>query len=296
MRPVVLTTVNGGINRLRTKGGARNDQLYDLLNAYVTESGTLKVRPGTERVATLDSATRGLCSFNGSLHVFCHKSVVVPTGYTLNILVHPDPPDEYSYAIGYSTYEGVPLETIHFSEPFLGGLYVVAEFEDGAVYHYWLQPGDTWEAETIYSPGDLVEPTTANGLVYQASRFGDPYPPWQPDEARYDGIGDAYDQSVVEPTTYNGFYYVCIETQGPNPRSGTTEPTWPTFEGGTVTERTDTGVSEEIVVDSTPPPPAGSAPPTSSPTSSPTTEIVDRYDYSAVRNISDGNPVNYNEP
>lgn len=259
MRSAPLTTIKGGINRLRTKGGARSDTLYDLLNGYVTENGTVKVRPGSARVADLDSRTRGLCAFGGELHVFCHTYVDLPEGYVLNILVHPDPPD---LGYGYTAYgdEELALSVIHFSEPFLGGLYVVAEFEDGSVYHYWLQPGVAWEADKVYAAGDLVEPSTPNGLLYRASRLDDPYPPWQADEPRYDGVNDAYAQSIIEPTAYNGYYYVCTETLGPNPRSGSTEPVWPEFEGGTVVERTDTGVAQEESLDSAAPPPAGTTP------------------------------------
>jgi hypothetical protein len=277
MRSAPLTTIRGGINRLRTKGGARADTLYDLLNGYVTEAGTILVRPGTERVATLNERTRGLCAFGGELYTFCDIPVDVPVGYKLAILVHPNPPDSGDYyATGdvYGEIARVPIKTIHFSEPFLGGLYVVAEFEvdtdnDGEndVYHYWLQPGRPWRAVTQYNVGDLVEPSVPNGFLYRAARFGDPYPPWQPDEPRYDGVGDNYEQSIVEPTTFNGFYYVCIETQGPNPRSGATEPTWPTFKEGTVVERTDTGVPADIATDSPPPPPAGGS--TSDPVAQP---------------------------
>lgn len=273
MRSLPLTTIKGGINRLRTKGGARPDNLYDLVNGYVSEAGTVRVRPGTERVATLDSRTRGLCAFGGELHVFCHVPVAVPEGYVLNILAHPDPPD-VGYGYAYADDNTVALDTIHFSEPFLGGLYVVAEFEDGSVYHFWLQPGRTWEASTEYAAGDLIAPTVANGFLYRASRLGDPNPPWQADEPRYDGIADAYAQSVVEPTEANGYYYVCVSTEGPNPRSGTTEPVWPTYAGGIVVERTDTGSPEEVAVDSVAlPPPAGSTT-----TSTPTATQVDPFE------------------
>jgi hypothetical protein len=277
MRSAPLTTIRGGINRLRTKGGARPDNLYDLVNGYVTEAGSVRARPGTERTATLDPLTRGLCAFGGELHTFCHVAVAVPEGFVLNILVHPDPPEYGYYGYFFGDDVAVPLKTIHFAEPFLGGLYVVAEFEDGAVYHFWLQQGDEWQAETRYEIGDLVAPTVANGLLYVASRLGDPNPPWQPDEPRYDGVGDAYAQSVVEPTTYNGYYYVCVETAGSNPRSGTTEPTWPTFKGGTVIERTDTGQADTAPIDSTPPPPAGSDPPVSGGGGGSTVDSIDRY-------------------
>lgn len=295
MRTAPLTTVRGGINRLRTKGGARADTLYDLLNGYATESGTVRSRPGTTRVATLDSRTRGLCAFGGSLHTFCHEVVTVPDGYTLSVLQHPDPPEaDYAYADAYDPYAAytpVPLHKIHFSEPFLGGLYVAAEFEDGSVYHYWLRPGSTWEANTTYERGALVQPSVPNGILYEASRYGDPYPPWQADEPRSDG-SDGYEQSIIEPTTYNGFYYVCIETQGPNPRSGTVEPTWPTEEGFTVTERTDTGLTDPAAIDAPVAPPAGATAVETS-TASPATNPYDRFGLSE----STFNPdVQYNIP
>jgi hypothetical protein len=284
MRSLPLTTIKGGINRLRVKGGARPDNLYDLVNGYVTEVGTVKVRPGSLRSATLDPLTRGICAFGGELHTFCHTNVDVPEGYVLNILVHPDPPDpdfdyDYDYYSGYAVdpyADGVPLKTIHFAEPFLGGLYIVAEFVTDDVYHFWLQPGTTWAAETTYEAGDLVAPTDPNGLLYRASRAGDPLPPWQPDEPRYDGIADsAYTQSEIEPTTANGFYYVCIETKGPNPRSGSIEPTWPIFKGGTVIERTDTGIAETETIDSPSVPPGGSTTGTDSTTTP--EDPFDRY-------------------
>ena len=280
MRAIPLTTIKSGINRLRTKGGARADTLYDLLNGYVTEAGTVKVRPGTERTATLDSLTRGLCAFDGEIYTFCHTTVAaLPDGYKLAILTHPDPPDWPYYGILPNPYEdGVPLHIIHFAEPFLGGLYVVAEFETGDVYHYWLQPGRAWQASTQYKSGDMVEPSVPNGFLYEASRLGDPYPPWQPDEPRYDGVGDAYAQSIIEPTTYNGYYYVCMETIGPNPRSGIVEPTWPIVEGGTVFERTDTGLPETTVIDSPEPPTGGSSPTVPIVTTDPApTDPFDKY-------------------
>lgn len=95
MRDAPLTTIEGGINRLRTKGGARADTLYDLWNGYRLDSGEVQGRAGTRRHAKLDPGTRGLVSFGGSLHTFCHKAVYVPDGYTLNVLV-PRAPDTTS--------------------------------------------------------------------------------------------------------------------------------------------------------------------------------------------------------
>jgi hypothetical protein len=65
-----LTTVEGGISRLRTRGRASPDVLYDLLNGYVTADGTVKSRPGTFRVAELPPGSVGLTAHGGKLHVF----------------------------------------------------------------------------------------------------------------------------------------------------------------------------------------------------------------------------------
>lgn len=372
MRAAPLTTLSGGIDRQRLKGGARADVLYDFVNGYLTDAGTARSRPGSQRVAKLDEATRGLVSFDGSLHTFCHRAVYVPSGFTLNILVRPDKEPENeepaftvtadyqvdtgTYYVGadvvhcpagtladvtlpstdivtglYSistdsvdaqtvrlemqTYEGgapaadafdsitftdalgvsrtfvaadadttsdettyrywewdlydpaklfddgdsyvvtivgvgetgttttpgenFALEKIHFAQPFMGALYVVAEFDDGGVFHYWLQQGEQWEADKVYKAGDLVYPETPTGFVYRAKRLGSANPPWAANALRYDGTTSGYEASVIEPTVYNDFYYTCIATTGASPRSGETEPEWPVVDGATVIESTD---------------------------------------------------------
>lgn len=233
--PVSLTTVKGGITRLRTKGAALKDSLYDLVNGYVTAAKTVKVRPGTFRRAVLPEATKGLCSFDGSLHTFCHESVEVPPGYVLHILTHPLLED--------SNEDPIPLKEIHFAEPFMGALYVVAEFDVGtadvqSVFHFWLQQGNTWQPNTVYKIGDIVTPSTPNGRAYQATRLQPPSPVWAPGVTRQEG-------DVVEPTEYNGFKYTVVDTLGDNPTSGTTEPNWPTSDGAQIFEDTE-GIVEPV--------------------------------------------------
>lgn len=373
MRDAPLTTIQGGINRLRTKGGARADTLYDLVNGYRLDTGEVQARPGTKRHAQLDQATRGLVSFGGSLHTFCHKAVFVPAGYTLNILVPPPPVSSGSFTLigGDITYGGdtpgrdigadplgnvsghvigrllnstlldlvvvaayghrdgasppaeseqlvlalasasggpapadafdtisftdqtgsprtfsrseaiapdgvasadvrtwtwtvspaavlfaadvstdltlagaggttvLPeLERIRFAEPFMGALYVAAEFTDGQVHHFWLQQGEQWQPNKTYRAGDIVYPSAPTGFVYKATRLGSANPAWAPNVLRYDGSGPE-PQSVVEPTVYNDYLYRCVSTTGASPQSGATEPDWPTQDGATVIESTD---------------------------------------------------------
>jgi hypothetical protein len=247
--PVALTTVKGGINRLRTKGAASKDALYDLLNGYVTTQKTVKVRPGTYRRASVPG-TKGLCSFDESLHVFAASSVAVPAGYTLHLLTHPAGTNEDGSAID--------IAEIHFAAPFMGFLYVVAEFEDadfdhglGSVFHFWLQTGDVWQADTVYKLGDIVTPTVANGRAYQATRLGAAYQSWKKGVERE--LGD-----IVEPTVYNDFYYTAVEVIGENPVSGETEPVWPTSDGERVAE--DSASNFDGLVGTTPQPDPDAAP------------------------------------
>lgn len=222
--PIPLTTVKGGINRLRLKGGALKDSLYDLVNGYVTAAKTVQVRPGSSRQASLNALTKGLTSFDGELHVFASESVAVPSGYVLHVLAHPDsPPDGV---------DPIALEKIHFAEPIMGALYVVAEFDGGDVYHFWLQSGPTWEASRMYKIGDIVTPSTPNGFAYQATRISAPFPSWQPGVER--AVND-----VVEPTVFNDYYYTVVDVAGNNPASGTVEPEWPLADGAQVIEDTE---------------------------------------------------------
>lgn len=227
--PIPLTTIGGGINRLRTKAGADKTSLYDLLNGYVTQSNTVKVRPGTFRQANLAEfasagATKGLMSYQGQFHVFAVGVVTVPEGFQVHILNNPN-----------TTTVPIPIKEIHFAAPYLGGIYVVAEFTDDTVCHYWIQSSvsednsNTWQANTDYTIGAVVIPTSPNGYQYVASRLLGANPVWTPNTLESEG-------SIVEPTVANGFLYTCTNAEGTNPSTGATEPTWPTTDGSTVIE------------------------------------------------------------
>jgi len=219
MRDVSLTTVQGGLNRLRTKGAALQDSLYELLNGKVTTEKTVVNRPGTTLVHTIPSGTIGLVSYSGKFHVFASSDVsgIDTTNFTLHVLRAPD---------------GAALSKIHFAEPFLGALYVAAEFADGDIYHYWLQDASDWEADTYYNANQLASPTTSNTFKYRATRLGAPYPVWVPDMPVSVGTN-------VEPTAYNGLYFEVISVVGDNPRTSTVEPNFDVKEGELVIETVD---------------------------------------------------------
>lgn len=219
MGRLVLDTL-GGIDRRRPKGGPSPRVLYDLVNGYIDGAAGATQRPGTADYAQLPPGTKGLTAFDNGLVVYSHADPgTMPAGVSCEILTHPDTP-------------GAELTRVHKAGPFMGFLYVVAEFDDGEVFHYWLQRRGPWEADTVYHLGDVVEPTVRNGFAYQCNRLGPPAVLWQPGVAR--ALND-----VVEPTEANSYYYTVTAVAGSAPKSGATEPTWPTETGATVFEDTD---------------------------------------------------------
>lgn len=246
MGQITLQTLRG-INRLRQKGGVSREVLYDLLNGYITSDNSAESRPGTVTHATLPAGTKGLCTFDGGFVVFASSDPgAMPAGYTCEILTHPTVP-------------GTALLELHYAAPFLGYLYVAAEFADNQVFHYWLQQRAAWSASTNYQLGDVVQPTVPNGYAYRAHRLNAPGVLWAANAPR--AVADR-----VEPTTANGFSYVVTAVSGSSPKSGTTEPTWPTEAGATVFEDTDLTASSN----------AGSGSTDSSTTTLPD-DVNDRY-------------------
>jgi len=224
MRQQTLSTIKAGMTRLRSKGGASPDALYDLLNGYVTVAQTVKSRPGTRIAHTIPAGCKGLVWFQGRFVVFSHVPVAsADPRVKVEVLPHPEDDDDNK----------TPLKEIHYALPFLGHLYVVAEFADGVTRHYWLQTGPRWKADAMYQAGDLARPTSGEvGLVYVVVNTHDGLPTWQPDVTYQ--VGD-----VVLPSVYNGYRYVVAEISGDNPRSGEVEPIWPAVPDATVDEDAD---------------------------------------------------------
>ena len=161
-----------------------------------------------------------------------------------------------------------PIKEIHFSAPYLGGIYVVAEFDvpsalaaaNGDTFHYWIQSStgsdnaNEWAASTDYNIGDVVIPTSPNGLTYVASRLLPANPVWTPSTLEVIG-------NIVEPTVANGFKYTVTADAGLNPSTGATEPTWPTSDGATILESSDLSNDQTVTLATA----AAGTPPTATP-------------------------------
>lgn len=234
MAAVALTTGRQGIQRFRVKGGARPDTLYDALNCYPTISGSMRPRPGTVVDTLLPEGTIGLMTYQQRLHVFADHAVDMSgTNVGLSVLTHPYEP-------------AARLVKIHFAEPFLGFPYVVAEWSNGGIYHYWLQQQGNWQANHVYIAGEVVQPATDNGYVYKATRLDAPNPTWEP--GRVVQVGD-----ILEPTVPNGYMYEVIDAAGDNPVTGASEPVWAAQTDALVFEDVTTGSSSNTDPSTAPP-------------------------------------------
>ena len=235
MRAVPLMNLKQGINRLRLKGGANPQSLYDLVNAYITVDGSIKPREGTIRAQTLDSTTKGLMASDGVFNVFANALESVPSGYVCNVLINPNNVAD-------------TIQTIWFAKPFMGFPYVVAQFASGAIFHYWLQNNGNWKAGTVYVAGTLILPattptglaylatpvnpgvstvtTTANGVTSTTTTYA---PLWAPQTNI--ALND-----IVFPNEYTGYQYKAVAVAGATPHTSSVEPVWPTVSAGTVQE------------------------------------------------------------
>lgn len=224
MRQVVLSTQSGGMSRLRERGSASAETLYDLSDAYVTTAKTIKQRPGLTRDIVLQPGTVGLASYAGRFYVFAADffSQTDPR-VTCVVLPHPTLPD-------------VALVKIHFAQPFLGRLYVVAEFENGDIRHYWVTNAPDWAANTVYGYLQQVQPTVHTGFVYEAANVSS--------VVSWTSGATIVVSDERQPTVYNGFKYRAVTVTGTAPvRTSDVEPTWPLTEGGTVIEYSYGGAS-----------------------------------------------------
>lgn len=213
---------NRGIDRARPGASAKAGTFWDLVNCFVTPSGTIRKRPGFTHIGRLNAATKGLFANGGALRTFYSAGNLTAPAWSVNLVYHAlrMPPD----ADGVSA----AVAKVYADYLFIGKQYVAAKFDDDVIRHYWLQDPAAWKSSSFYDVDQLVQPSTPNGYYY-AAEADHPPPAWQPNVAY--AVGDS-----VQPTTYNGYKYTVTATAGASPRSGTLEPNWITGDGALVQE------------------------------------------------------------
>lgn len=221
VRSVTLNASKAGMTRLRDKGGASPETLFELTNAYINASRSPTQRPGTTWVYQFGANTHGLVAFQGVFYSFTdNPASIVNTGnYQVVLLRNP--------VAG----SAATLSKVTYAVPFMGYLYVVGVYSDGTAHHFWLQNPPAWQRNSSYSSGQLVQPSPTNGYYYSAQLLSNP-PQWRAHLAVNQG-------TTVQPTKYNSFFYQATNVVSPTSIGGTTiaftapnEPVWSTSLGG----------------------------------------------------------------
>jgi hypothetical protein len=141
------------------KGESVSDanRLRELYDAYITNGRAIRKRPCLTLIATLEAGTVGLKGGKGKLNTFYGSTAVVhaDTLFQANRVDHPTTTAEPTI--------------IHYSDTFLGYLYVVVEYDDGTIRHHYVDvdSASAWVTATTYTIGAFVQPTVANGYKYE---------------------------------------------------------------------------------------------------------------------------------
>lgn len=207
-----------GINLMRSKGGPSESSLFDLKNGWITSQRTAKARPGSAYAVDFPANTVGMVAMGVFFHTFSH--IIINSGVATNVIVN---------TLVHPTGGVAALMKIHEAFPFLGRLYVVAEFADGVVQHYWNENPASWTANTTYSFGAAVQNPIANGYYYEIKTLATT-PAWQANTEVV--VGES-----KQPRVANNFKYTATATTGTPTRTSNIEPVWPIVAGATVVER-----------------------------------------------------------
>ena len=160
MPAITFDRFDAGLDLSKSPSTEGANQLRKLTNAYVTTARSLRKRPGLRKVADLEPGTVGLVAGSGVLHTFYGQGSVSHANplFQANLVPHPA--------------GGKDIARIHAATVFNGYLYVVAEYDNGDVYHSYLDDPGAWAASTAYNAGDFRRPTTPNGYRYEVVTAG----------------------------------------------------------------------------------------------------------------------------
>jgi len=137
---MVVENYNGGMDRRRIRVDSAPNTLYNAVNCHINRGGQLESRKNFTAIYDLpDGQTFGLADKAGTLFTFGSDTAVsVPSGITYQQLQHPDGSTGMSAIVDVDVFDG--------------NLYVIAEFTDGSVYHYYNGTRvDFWDDGTVQS-------------------------------------------------------------------------------------------------------------------------------------------------
>ncbi len=124
---IVIEDFKAGMDRRKKRVSGKPGQLWEGKNGHINRGGDYERRKKFVAKYNLPAAaTKGLAAINGQIYVFGATTtpVGIPSGVNYQRLQHP--------SSGSAVIENILSVTA-----FSGKLYVVAEFDDGNIYHYY---------------------------------------------------------------------------------------------------------------------------------------------------------------
>ena len=127
MSYIVVENYNGGMDRRRIRIDQQPNSLYNLVNAHINRGGQIESRKAFVPTYDLTAGlTFGLAEKQGTLYVFGSAdplTVGLPAGVSYQRCQHPDGATAMTAVIDVDVFNGL--------------LYVIAQFADSSVHHYY---------------------------------------------------------------------------------------------------------------------------------------------------------------
>lgn len=150
-----------GLDLRKGASVADANRLRVLKNAYVTTGRAVKKRPGLNRIATLETGTKGLVGASGKLHTF----------YALGSITHANTLFQAN-KVPHQTSITDEVSKVHYAGIFLGYMYVSLEYTNGQIKHAYLDDPGAWAATTAYTLGAFRRPSVKAGYRYEVTTAG----------------------------------------------------------------------------------------------------------------------------
>lgn len=135
-RSITFDRFDYGLDLRKGQSTSDANRLRVLKNAYATEGRTIRKRPGTVKVATLEAGTTGLFAGNGKLNTFYGGTTAITHANTLF----------RANNARNSVTAGLAITEVHWSDVFNGFLYASVQYSNGVINHHYFDgaaPGAT---------------------------------------------------------------------------------------------------------------------------------------------------------
>lgn len=188
------------------KGLSTSDanRLRVLKNAHATEGRTIRKRPGTVMVATLESGTEGLFAGNGKLNTFYGGTGTITHA---NAMFKAN-------NVRHNTTAALAVDKVHYGDVFNGYMYASVQYANGDIRHHYLDaalPGATHisdancpNTEQVIKISSKMWAVGANGDVVRFCATNTPRDWTTANDAGFLPVG--LQQSGANEATALGFY------------------------------------------------------------------------------------------